>query len=94
MLSFLLIQFNLVYGLFGQSNMHSTFDFCPRPAKKEANVPLHKLIAYCPNIYTVLLGLAAAAGADYTGQLHVGRSGGWAGNQHSPWLGKNNWDPR
>ena len=37
-----------------------------------------KLRAYYPKIYryTVLLGAAAAAIADYTGQLHVGRSGG------------------
>ena len=47
----LLIQFKLVYGPFGQSNMHSTLDFCPRPARKQTNVPVHKekLIAYCPN---------------------------------------------
>ena len=31
----LLNQFKLVYGPFWQSNMHRTFDFCPRPAKKE-----------------------------------------------------------
>ena len=29
-------------GLFGQSNMHSTLDIFPRPARKETNVPLHK----------------------------------------------------
>ena len=27
--------FKLVYGQFGQSNMHSTLDFCLGPAKKE-----------------------------------------------------------
>ena len=42
LLSALLIQFTLVYGPFGQSNMQSTLDFCHRPARKEANVPLHK----------------------------------------------------
>ena len=42
MLSTLLIQFELVYGSFGQSNIHSTIDFCPRPARKKMYVPLHK----------------------------------------------------
>ena len=42
LLSTLLIQFKLVYGLFGQSNMHSTLDSCPIPARKETNVPLQK----------------------------------------------------
>ena len=42
LLSTMLIQFKLVYGLFGQSNMHSTINFCPRPARKENNVLLHK----------------------------------------------------
>ena len=32
----------LVYWLFGQSNMHHLLDFCPRPARKETNEPLHK----------------------------------------------------
>ena len=32
LLSTLMIQFKLVYGSFGQSKMHSTLDFCPRPA--------------------------------------------------------------
>jgi hypothetical protein len=31
-----------VYGLFGQRNMHSTFHFCTRTARKEMNVPLQK----------------------------------------------------
>ena len=39
--------------------MHSTFDFCPRPARKETNVPLHKrrmkIRAYCPNMHTLWL---------------------------------------
>ena len=35
----------LVYEPFGQINMHSTLDFCPRPARKKTNVPLHKRIA-------------------------------------------------
>ena len=41
--------------MFGQSNMHITLDFCPRTARKETNVPLHKenLRAYCPNKYSV-----------------------------------------
>ena len=33
----MLIQFNLVYGLFGQSNMHSKIDFSPRQVGKETN---------------------------------------------------------
>ena len=42
--------------LFGQSNMHSTLDFCPRPARKEGNectTTKEKLIAYCPNIHII-----------------------------------------
>ena len=31
--------FKLVYGQFGQSNMHCTFDFGPRPSRKKTNVP-------------------------------------------------------
>ena len=51
MLSTLLNQIKLVYGQIGQSNMHSTLDFSPRPARKERNVPLQdKLRAYCPKI--------------------------------------------
>ena len=42
LLSTFLIQLKLVYGPFRQSNMHSTLDFCPRPARKERNVPLHR----------------------------------------------------
>ena len=38
-LASLLNQFKLVYGLFGQSNMHITF--CPSKAWKETNVHLH-----------------------------------------------------
>ena len=41
LLATLLIQFELVYRPFGRSNMQSILDFCPRPAKKETNVPLH-----------------------------------------------------
>ena len=41
LLSILLIQFQLVYGPFGQSNMLSTLDFCPRPDRKETNIQLH-----------------------------------------------------
>ena len=41
-MSTFLNQIKLVYGPFGQNNMHSTLDFCPRPARKEANVPLNK----------------------------------------------------
>ena len=29
----------LVCGQFGQSNMQKTFNFCPRPARKNLNVP-------------------------------------------------------
>ena len=39
LLSTLLISFKLVYGSFGQSNMHRTLDFCPRQAM-EMNVSL------------------------------------------------------
>ena len=42
MLSTLMSQLKLVYEPFGQSNMHSTLDFCPTPARKESNVPLDK----------------------------------------------------
>ena len=35
MFSTYLKRIKLVYGPFRQSNMHSTLDFCPRPAKKE-----------------------------------------------------------
>ena len=42
LLSTLLIQLKLVYGPFGQSNKYSTLDFCPRPARKETNVPISK----------------------------------------------------
>jgi hypothetical protein len=31
-------QIKLVYGQFGQSNMHSTLDFWPRSAREETNV--------------------------------------------------------
>ena len=31
------------FGPFGQSNMHSTLDFCPRKARKKTNVPVHKI---------------------------------------------------
>ena len=34
-------QLKLVYELFVQSNIHKTIDFCPGPARKETNVPLH-----------------------------------------------------
>jgi hypothetical protein len=37
----LLIQFKLVYEMYGQSNRHrSTLVFYPRPARKETNIPL------------------------------------------------------
>ena len=42
---------SLVYDPFEQSKIHSTLDFCLRPARKETNIPLHKRRAYCPNIY-------------------------------------------
>ena len=43
-LSTLLIRCKIVYGSYGQINMHSTIDFCPRLyvlVRKEKNVPLH-----------------------------------------------------
>ena len=49
LLSTLLNQLKLVYGPFGQRNMHSTFDFYPTPARKEANVQQISE-AYCPEI--------------------------------------------
>ena len=33
------LQFKLVFGPFGQSNMHCTLDFCPDKARKESDVP-------------------------------------------------------
>ena len=39
LLSILMIQFELVNWPFGQTNKHNTFDFCPRPDRKETNVP-------------------------------------------------------
>ena len=36
--SFLLIQFKLVYGLFGQSNKNSILDFCPRPVYDRSRI--------------------------------------------------------
>ena len=45
---------DLVYGPFGECNMHSTLDFCPRPTWKEINVPLYNR-AYCPNIYIYIV---------------------------------------
>ena len=47
-------QIKLVYGPFRQSNMHSTLDFCPRPARKKTNVcttTKEKLRDYCSNVY-------------------------------------------
>ena len=40
LLSTLLIQFKLVYGPIGPSNILSTLDFCPKPVRKETNVQL------------------------------------------------------
>ena len=37
--------------------MHNTLEFCPRPARKETNVPLNKrskALTYCSNTYTVM----------------------------------------
>ena len=36
------VEFKLVFGPLGQSNMHCTLDFYPKLAKKETNVPLNK----------------------------------------------------
>jgi hypothetical protein len=52
-LSSLLIQFKLVYGPFGQTNMHSTLDFCPRPDQPGRNKCINtkgKLRAYYSTI--------------------------------------------
>ena len=43
MLSNLLKKVKLVYGLFGQSKMHSKLDFYPKPARNETN--LNKIAA-------------------------------------------------
>ena len=42
MFSTYLKRIKLVYGPFRQSNMHSTLDFCPGPARKKMNVPLRE----------------------------------------------------
>ena len=36
-----------VYGPFWQSNMHSTLDFCPRPARKETNILTVLIYIFC-----------------------------------------------
>ena len=36
----MLNQIKLVYKPFGQRNIDSALEFCPRPARKETNVPL------------------------------------------------------
>jgi hypothetical protein len=48
----LLIQLKLAYGLFELSNMHSTLNFCPGPARKEKKIE-EKLRTFCPNIHSV-----------------------------------------
>ena len=51
-------QFELVYGLVGQTIMHITLDFCRRPVRKETNIPLHKRsLQITVLIYTVVQGL-------------------------------------
>ena len=55
LLSSLLIQLKLIYGPFGQGNMHSTIDFCPRPAKMEINVHLHP---HLHTLYNIILRIA------------------------------------
>ena len=42
-MSTLLIKFKLIQGRFEQSNIHFAFDFCPRTARKETNVPQQKI---------------------------------------------------
>ena len=54
----MLLQFKLIYGPFGKSNMHLiSAPAQPRLARKKINVPLQlhnrRLRAYCPDIYTV-----------------------------------------
>ena len=68
-MSTLLIKFKLVYGPFGQSNMDSTLDFFPRPARKEMNVPLLKRSLEI----TVLIYIVVDATTDMTqvrGKFH------------------------
>ena len=36
----------LVYGPFGQSNMHSTLDVCPRPDHPKKEIRVRKLLSY------------------------------------------------
>ena len=53
MLLTLLVQFKLVYRLFGQNNMYSTLDFSLRPGNQEGSkctTTKEKLRAYCPNV--------------------------------------------
>ena len=51
--------FKLLYGSFGQSNMHGTLDICPYIlVRKESNPP--KLRVNCPNVYAVLTNLLYA----------------------------------
>ena len=49
--STLLNQLKLVYRQFGQSNMHSTLDFCLRPARKETNLPLLSCQLFNSTVY-------------------------------------------
>ena len=53
-MSTLLIQFKLVYGLFGQSKMQSTLDFCPRPARRKT-MQMDHYIELTVLIYTMCL---------------------------------------
>ena len=52
LLSILKNQSKIVYGQFGQSNMHITFDFLPQTSKEgnECTTNKEKLRAYYPDI--------------------------------------------
>jgi hypothetical protein len=52
----ILLHFKLAHVFFDQNNKNNTFDFYPRLARKERNVPLHKkkVRAYCSNIYNIM----------------------------------------
>ena len=72
LVSNLLIQFKLVYVPFGQSKMHLMLDFCPRPARKERNVPLYKRPIAFPS-FTSLLRFSHINLTENKFELHSGQ---------------------
>ena len=55
-----------------QSNMLSTLDFCSRLTRKETNVSIEKLRAYCHNTYTVF-STELQIGSCFWFCLHIAR---------------------